>query len=393
MAITLKNFTELPMMRFSNLDNQGREFGIIMVKCAFDYTNDGVFKPSFEQEPFCFTDEFYGELNKTSVKQPSDLVSYKPETDIIINAITYAPNNELASSWEFGFQITDQNGTDFFKKLKAYGPRFWVPKWKKSLNEEEQLDWKDHINYFDGWSLSEAEKIKSVPIRYEYAYGGTIEKIVDDKTIIDAFEYNTVGRGRINKQFTDHTKPVPAPQIEELGQPVVEPYKDYLPAGFGAIPAAWLPRRKFGGTYDQNWVDHVWPNWPKDYDFKFNNTSSSQLKTGNFISYHINLKLLNLSVKGNLEFRIANPIIYTVVTDDMENETYNNVNLDTIICDFLDKDIKKWRIFCVWRFVYNMKNVESISINKSPDWMRPEHLMPSLLPPPTPDQVAEKMEN
>lgn len=89
------------------------------------------------------------------------------------------------------------------KRLRVTGPRWWVPRWKVDLREEHKPEWQKHRKY-------------------------TIRQ--------------------------------PAPRIEALGAPVKDPYAPHSPETLGPIPPAWHPRLPKGGTYDDHWQDHVWPN-------------------------------------------------------------------------------------------------------------------------------------
>ncbi len=54
----------------------------------------------------------------------------------------------------------------------------------------------------------------------------------------------------------------PAPNIEEINNPVTSPYGKYKPMSFGSVGRGWEPRYKLAGTYDQNWIDNVFPSYP-----------------------------------------------------------------------------------------------------------------------------------
>lgn len=392
MTIELNNYTNFPIMRFSNLDNAGKEFGVIMLKVAFDIGDDGMCMPSIEQEPFNFTDLCHGELNTSSLKLPSDMVSYKPVTDVILNVATQSPTDAPQTSWLCGFEVRDEKGLYLKKQLKVYGPRHWKPKWKRALSGDEQLKWHEHRENFERWILSEAKPIRYLPIQYEYAYGGCIFKGKDADIIYESYEYNPVGRGFIDKEWTDHTKTVEAPQIEWLEKPIINPYEQYKPAGFGAIPPAWLPRRPLGGTYDQNWLDNVWPSWPPDYNFRFNNASVFQADCNRFLEEHIEVSFSNIVTPcQNNNLRIRKPILYANVKNKNQNEEICRLNMDTLLINLADKKVQDCRIFCLWRIVYDMLETEEINIFSSPDWIDPLDINSGLKSPPHPSNVAQLM--
>jgi hypothetical protein len=50
---------------------------------------------------------------------------------------------------------------------------------------------------------------------------------------------------------------------------VKKPDKFYRPMSFSPIGRGWQPRASFGGTYDQNWQDNIFPFLPPDFDVAF----------------------------------------------------------------------------------------------------------------------------
>lgn len=357
MTINIKNLTVLPNLRFVSSNNKGQGFGVFMVKGAFDIDTGNIGVLSEEQEPFCFTDTYYGKVNTSSLKMPSDLIGYKPRTDIIFSGTAHAPNGQAEKSWLVGIQIGDENGVKLEKKLRIYGPRYWVPKWKRELSEQEKENWKDHRDQFDCWELSEAQPITSLPICYEYAYGGSLHKGKNEQgaPVIEAYEYNPIGCGLIDPEWTDHTKPQRAPQIEDPDDPVIEPYKRYSPAGYGGIPPAWLPRRPLGGTYDQNWIDNIWPKWPPDYDFSYNNSAADGLKGDLFLSEDIEIILVNLQPDQRVrKIKLTNPVPTMSLGIRYDWDTVM-LNLDTLYIDG-----EQNQILCTWRSVFEQYKYEAL---------------------------------
>ncbi len=275
----LKNLTPFPNFRYYSRDNENREFGIVIVKATYEIAEDGTLVVAEEQAPMLFTDTCHGEVNLSSLWHPSDLVPYKPATDIIINAVAHAPRGEPTSDWLCGIKVSS-GATDLFsKQLRVTGPRQWQPVWKRKLSEKEASEWERHRRMFDHWELSPPTPTIKVPLRYEYAFGGEIQiSITDDGALIyDTDHHNPLGCGKLNSEWSDHTKSVAAPQIESPDDPIKEPYKNYRPQNFGPIPPAWLPRRPLGGTYDEHWQDNVWPAWPTDYSFAYHNSAYPDL--------------------------------------------------------------------------------------------------------------------
>ena len=57
----------------------------------------------------------------------------------------------------------------------------------------------------------------------------------------------------------------PLPNTEETGRRITDPRGKYKPMAFGPIGRAWQPRPKYAGTYDEKWLDEVFPFLPADF--------------------------------------------------------------------------------------------------------------------------------
>lgn len=359
------NLTPFSYLQFSKSDNKGLEFGVLAVKATYAFDETDACALSDEQESLNAEEQTFGRPDNSSLKRPTDLVGYKPSTDVIVNAIAYAPEGEPAKAWNIGLEITDAAGTKIQKTLRITGPRWWVPKWKRALSDEEQKNWKDHRDLFEGWELSEPEPIVSLPVRYEYAYGGSVAKGSDEhgNAVLQSYEYNPVGRGFIDIEWTDHTKPVAAPQIEYADEPVTDPYKHYKPAGYGAIQRAWLPRRPLGGTFNQHWVDHVWPKWPADYDFAFNNAAAEGLCGHGFLKLPIRVQLVNLHpTKRNCFLNFKELNVHAAYQTTHGTVFGCEPHIDTLHIELSDTDSFAHYASVVWRTVYNRDETEAIAL-------------------------------
>ncbi|MGL4237124.1 DUF2169 family type VI secretion system accessory protein [Tabrizicola sp.] len=368
------NHTSLAHLRFSNTDNRGYEFGVLMLKATFDITKDGQCILAAEQEPFNFTDVPHGVVNESALKHPSDFVAWKPVTDVIVNAVAHAPKGKPLRQWSAGLQVVDAAGSIVEKAVNVLGPRFWEPTWRRNLTEREKEDWRQHRKWFSGWKLTEPEPAMSVPMRYEYAFGGTIEKKIDESAAphIEAYPHNPIGCGLIDPDWTDHLEKQPAPQIEAINEPIVSHRTQYRPAGLGPIPAAWLPRLPLAGTYDQNWIDTIWPRWPPDYDFAFNNSAPDGLRSArDYLTTPFAVDLLNLRSGGG-KTRIDIPEIDPILIFAMADGTDHFVRpaLDTIYLDIAADDLFDCRVSLTWRTAFHRADTESIDIA----WLSPaEH--------------------
>ena len=61
----------------------------------------------------------------------------------------------------------------------------------------------------------------------------------------------------------------PVSNTEEISDPVRDPGGRYRPMAFGPIGRGWPSRIRYAGTYDQNWIDNVFPFLPDDFDTRY----------------------------------------------------------------------------------------------------------------------------
>lgn len=198
------------------------------------------------------------------------------------------------------------------KQLRFTGPR----QFKHSL--------------FGGWQLSEPQPALSVPLRWEYAFGGSsVVRNPEHPLAPDSPEYllnevcysNPLGCGWIEKsqESLGYTldaplRELPAPQIEAPDTPVqhldrvkhpdgeldatdmeqvASTYK-YQPAGFGVVGRAWAPRLALAGNYDALWQAERWPGLPYDFDFAYWNGAPADQQI-EFAPPNLRIELFNLT--------------------------------------------------------------------------------------------------
>lgn len=348
----LRNLTPYPNFRYYSRDNEDREFGIVVVKATYEFDASGRLKEAEEQAPMVFTDKCHGDVNVTSLWHPSDLVPRKLATDLIINAVARAPGGKPLPAWQCGIEIKKAGAAVFTKKLRVTGPRNWHPVWKRALNMEEAKNWLQYRKLFRHWELSEPEPVSSLPLRYEHAYGGEIAMGEDDEgnPRFDTSHYNPLGCGKIDHEWTDHIMVIPAPQIESIDEPIADPYTVYKPENLGPIPPAWLPRRPLGGTYDQNWIDNVWPAWPADYSFAYHNSAHPDLIITPYLIGDEELVLTGLLEREQpAQFNLPDEHLFVEFISESADPTRVPMVLDTVFLDIAGRHLNDWRVFLTWR--------------------------------------------
>ncbi len=313
-----RNLTQFPSLAYEAVDQYDQEFHVAVMRITMEIGKDGALIIAEEQTPLVLTDEYYGELNKSSVKQESDLAPYKPKCDVIVIGTARAPDLKPVPRFEAGIRISGSFTLD--KRLAITGPRHW-----------EKRD--------TGWVLTEPTPIASLPLRYEYAYGGEHRIERDQSTPHEieanhllnpdqrrkhpdgpdyaplahaAYDHNPIGMGYAEDWYLEAKEidRLPAPQIESPDEPVQEFGKHYTPQGLGVVTRAWLPRRDLCGTIDQAFVQS--DGWlPRDFDFAFWNGAHPDLQVpwlqGNetIELFNIGEEPLRLTLPGNKPYALA----------------------------------------------------------------------------------------
>lgn len=334
----IRNFTPFAQLVFANEDAEGRLFDILIVKQSYHLDREFRLQQSPEQEPLNFTDRCFGDVNVTSLRYPSDLVAYKPATDVIVIADAFAPMGKPATGWQVSVQVGPVR-----KSLDVTGPREWQRKLRR-------------------WKLTEPEPVARVPLRYELTYGG--EHPGPDNTIVTD-ERNPLGRGFVHPDHSSWDVPIPAPQILASGDVLDDdPFRQHEPAGLGPVPPAWIPRRALGGTYDDDWLARTWPHWAKDYDFAFHNSAAQRMKSKGFLQGGERVHLIGLHPEQReISFDLpGNPVIAHLI-DHEDGRRMVRLNLDTVYIDMLDAEPEDCLISLTWRLAFLEDQVKWLEID------------------------------
>lgn len=375
------NLTPFPALAYEGIDQLDQEFHVIAMRATFGIIPDSELQPADDQQALAVADEYFGEMNKSSVKQESDLAQYKPKCDVIVVGSAHAPEAKPAARFEACIRISGSVSLE--KKLTIHGPRFW----EKSNT---------------GWILTEPAPLTSLPLQYEYAFGGECRINKDDPAAQrvkpefhltpeqlqqhpdgaekapvahTAYELNPVGIGYTEQWYLEATQAehISAPQIESPDDPIREFGKQYEPQGFGVITKAWLPRRQLAGTADDAFAQSE--KWlPEDFDFAFWNGAHPDLqipwlKGGECIElmnlFPVNTKGMKADKDGNQIVRIiipeAKPYLFVKLEDG--GIVPADLKIDTVLIDTEDNTVSLTYRTVLWKEL----GIEAISakvINK-----------------------------
>jgi hypothetical protein len=421
-----RNITPYPSMAFDALDQHDQRFHVVVMRLTFELQHDGQLLLAPEQTPLVTSDEYYGEMNRSSVKQESDLAPYKPHTDVIVIADAHAPQGRATGEFAVALKI---NGAPTEPNLPpephGLNPSFHasperMAEWRqecarltaqakqgplilsKILTITGAREWRKRPAFIRAltlfmlpkWKLTAPQPITTLPLRYEYAYGGENKILVTERSAKrvskkhrlpgrvpqpenaatgdalqaiahTACEQNPVGRGFAEDWYLRATKlkRVPAPQIEPANQPMARFGDEYEPDGFGIVGRAWRPRLGLAGTYDQQWLENRHPSLPADFDFAYWNGAPADQQVVPHMDGDETVTLYNLCPAGTgttqdawgntlLSFALPGHLPFVLVRFQDGRIGELAAKLDTVVIDVAPdsrKPDKKPTVVCVWR--------------------------------------------
>ncbi|MCY0916349.1 DUF2169 family type VI secretion system accessory protein [Massilia antarctica] len=421
-----RNLTPFPSIAFDALDQRDYRFHTVAMRITFELQEDGTLALAPVQTPLVTTDEFYGELNRSSIKQESDLAPYKPHTDVIVIGDAWAPQGSACPMFTVAVKICSAPRTpDLPSEPRGLTPTIrasdeQIAEWQKEcaqlraqalqdtvllhkvLTVKGACEWRQRnplaraLSFFTlpAWKLTAPQPITTLPLRYEYSYGGENKVLVtepgakrvgkkhrlagrmpqtakagaanaQEAIAHSVYEANPIGRGFAENWYLDAARPdrIPAPQVEADSEPITRFNKAYPPQGLGVIGRAWRPRLTLAGTYDQEWLEKRHPHLPADFDFAYWNGAPADQQVTPHLSGDETITLVNLcpatpvtkldsSGNTNLALPLPGHLPFVLVRFQDGRIGELAAKLDTLIVDtssLASNPQKKIAVVCVWR--------------------------------------------
>jgi len=308
---------------------------VVVIKGTFGIGRPeaGVFVAN-KQVEINLEDVYWGEPGKFSLKYESDLAISKPGTDVALIGKAWSkrgPVRQLDVSLTVG---------SLHKVIRVFGNRNW---------ERAGTSWK----------MTPPEPFESMPLVYEFAYGGTDPwRKPDDPPDTDM--RNPVGRGYAGKYSQRVTNQIRLPNLELPEQLISDIRQRPEPAGFGFVARNWLPRSSLLGTYDKDWEEHRNPLLPTDFDPMSYSAASQELRSDQFFTGGEQVVIDNVSAHGQLNFKLPENRL-KVITYINEQRTEHATNMDTVIIEpGRNRVVLTWRVAipCHW----NISMIEWIKV-------------------------------
>jgi hypothetical protein len=321
----LRNLTPFPALGYDVLDVRGEEHHVVVARGTYDLVAapraaDGACpalthgaRPAREQASVAVKDEYFGEVNQSSVKQESDLAPGKPRCDVIVVGSAHSPTGAPVGRVEVGVHVRRlaaippfaEAGERLDRRLVVHGARDFV---RRSLA------------LGGGFRLTDPEPFVSQPLRYEHAFGGEVKVYAGDEAAPRVRRehrlseevrarhpegagapvahavclHNPLGVGWIEGWYAEAAaiQRWPAPRIEAPDAPLTAALFERLlrgdaragdlpaltPQGFGVVAKPWQPRLALAGTLDDRWEAERWPLMPLDYDLGYWNGAHAAMQ-------------------------------------------------------------------------------------------------------------------
>src|SRR5262249_8109611 len=148
----LTNETPYVAERGVQLDKEGNQFWVVVVKATYLVRGAGVLELAPEQEPVCLARVGAGEPGKSSLLREAELVAEHPGTDVTVNGTAHAPQGRPVASVDVRVEVAGRVA----KALRVFGERVW---------ERRLL----------GPRAGDPQPFVTLPLGYERAFGGADE--------------------------------------------------------------------------------------------------------------------------------------------------------------------------------------------------------------------------
>jgi hypothetical protein len=244
-AMELINATRMVAGYNMGLEPSGRELLVVVIKGTFVLPKPGEqVRLADEQLPLIMADTFTGEPGFSAPIYEVDFAPRKPACDVLLVGHARAHEGRQVTRMRVGLRVGPME-----KTFDVIGDRVW----QAGLT---------------GIAASAPQPFTEMPISYDRAFGGA-DRNSENENEHDACLPNPVGRGWHKHMKNAWVDGKPLPNTEELGKTVRFPTDNHKPMSLGPLGRGWPQRARYAGTYNQQWLDDVFPFLPKDFDERY----------------------------------------------------------------------------------------------------------------------------
>lgn len=286
-------------------DPRARDWCVVVVKGTFKTDDQGVLRLAAEQQPMVTTDEHYGDPETSPVRYEQDFALEKPRTDVLVVGKAVAPGGKPVPRLSVRLELSGRS-----KDVVVVGDRRWV----RSLGAAFPSD---------------PVPFTELPLTFDRAFGGSDDTKGPMHVAIEP--HNLVGVGFHPHRPTVDIEGRPVPNLEHPNHPIGSPTDRPPPVGFGVVGRAWLPRRRYAGTYDQAWLEHHAPYLPPDFDPLFHQCAPEDQQLPPLRGGEV-FRCVHMSERPVVQYAIPSlrvPVRFRAVTGDV----LRDARLDTVILE------------------------------------------------------------
>lgn len=301
------------------IDKAGQEHLLVVAKGSWTFAHGKAPRP-IAAVPLQYADVHTGEPGLSAPLYESDFSLHKPRCDVIFNASAHAPGGKPVTELAVGYRIGAHQ-----KGLRVLGERVW-----------EKL--------LAACAPGKPVPFTEMPLHYGKAFGGARPcGKHQEQELFDTFEQNPAGIGY--SPTASDAKGLPMPCLETLDQRITRPDGNYPPAALSPVARNWLPRRRYGGTYDDRWKRDIFPFLPEDFDERFHQCAPEDQQM-DYPKGGEEVVLLNL-MRGHPEVRFKLPRLDKVPVRVLMSDY--RVEQPRVVVDTLYFEPDEARFSVVWR--------------------------------------------
>lgn len=310
----LINETPFAVEQLFLMDEKGRDILVLVIKATYQIDGTSKLELAEQQVPVNVSGEYYGEPGKSSFKYEPEVASVKLATDVVLIGHAYPDRLNTAQ-----VDVTLKVGS-LQKTVRVFGERRWT-------------------NTIGFKRISSPETFDKIPLVYERAFGGW------DLTHPNPKKHSYEPRNPFGKGYGTFEEGKKLPNLEDPKHLIKNPKDKPSPAGFGFIGPEWEPRRRYAGTYEENWMKKKMPLLPEDFDQRYYNAAHPDLIVKGYLKGNEPVEIVNASQKGQLKFHLpgtTHPEGMVIMKDKATKKI--DTNLDTVIIN-TDENI----LLLLWR--------------------------------------------
>ncbi len=308
------------------LEPSARELLVVVIKGTFVLPRPGEqVRLADEQIPLIMADTFTGEPGLSALVQEMDFAPRKHACDVLLTGHARAPHGKAVTRMHVSLRV---------------GPI------EKNFNVVGDRVWNARLGTF---KASEPLSFTEMLVSYDRAFGGA-DLHSENAAEHDTYLSNPVGRGwhkHLNNDWVDGS---PLPNIEAVGEGVSFPSDKRLPIALGPLGRSWPQRARFAGTYDDAWLDDVFPFLPHDFNERYYQAAPDDQQVP-LPKGPMEVVLSGFTTDGLRQFTLPHLIVPVQVFPKRGEREDLIAKLDTIA---FDTDAERFTMS--WRVVRPLKN-------------------------------------